>query len=185
VLDGGKAEALFITVYRGFITLPSANKSYHQLFAEHSNTDGQPALFHCTTGKDRTGWAAAALLTVLGDCRSSGFIRTISRALITSSPLISRLLTGSLQPVATRTSLGPCPRQGRIPRCDFRRGANRVSIEAYFADGLGIDKAGQRSVSGWAIGDCAPCSKAIWLVGRCSDLLAAPGITWSRAPTRC
>ena len=24
-----------------------------------------PALFHCTTGKDRTGWAAAALLTLL------------------------------------------------------------------------------------------------------------------------
>jgi protein-tyrosine phosphatase len=92
VLGGGKAEALFIKVYPGFITLPSANKSYHQLFAELSNTDGQPALFDCTTGKDQTGWAAAALLTVLGGCRSSGFIRTISRALITSSPLISRLL---------------------------------------------------------------------------------------------
>ena len=26
----------------------------------------QPALFHCTAGKDRTGWAAAALLTLLG-----------------------------------------------------------------------------------------------------------------------
>ena len=25
-----------------------------------------PALFHCTTGKDRTGWAAAALLSLLG-----------------------------------------------------------------------------------------------------------------------
>lgn len=25
-----------------------------------------PAVFHCTTGKDRTGWAAAALLTLLG-----------------------------------------------------------------------------------------------------------------------
>jgi len=25
-----------------------------------------PAPFHCTTGKDRTGWAAATLLTLLG-----------------------------------------------------------------------------------------------------------------------
>jgi len=59
VLGGGKAEALFIEVYKEFITLPSANTSYRQLFVELSDSAAMPALFHCTTGKDRTGWAAA------------------------------------------------------------------------------------------------------------------------------
>jgi protein-tyrosine phosphatase len=66
ILGDGKATALFVTIYRDFISLPSARQSYRQLFDEFGNSSDVPALFHCTTGKDRTGWAAAALLTLLG-----------------------------------------------------------------------------------------------------------------------
>ena len=31
-----------------------------------TGADHRPALFHCTKGKDRTGWAAAVLLLLLG-----------------------------------------------------------------------------------------------------------------------
>jgi protein-tyrosine phosphatase len=65
-LGGGKAEALFVEAYKEFVTLPSANESYHALFVALSDANNGAALFHCTTGKDRTGWAAAALLTLLG-----------------------------------------------------------------------------------------------------------------------
>jgi protein-tyrosine phosphatase len=65
-LGGGKVEAMFAAAYRDFVSLPSAQAAYGRLFAALGEQDTLPALFHCTTGKDRTGWAAAALLLLLG-----------------------------------------------------------------------------------------------------------------------
>jgi protein-tyrosine phosphatase len=58
VLGNGKVEALFIEGYREFITLPSANQSYRSLFLSLTERTNLPGVFYCTTGKDRTGWAA-------------------------------------------------------------------------------------------------------------------------------
>jgi protein-tyrosine phosphatase len=66
VLGAGKVEALFIAGYREFITLPSAKRAYRTLFISLADSKNLPAVFHCASGKDRTGWAAAALLTLLG-----------------------------------------------------------------------------------------------------------------------
>ena len=66
VLGGGKIEALFMEGYREFVFLPSAKQSYRTLFLSLADRGKAPGVFHCTTGKDRTGWAAAALLTLLG-----------------------------------------------------------------------------------------------------------------------
>jgi protein-tyrosine phosphatase len=65
-LGGGKAQELFVGAYRDLVTLPSAISGYRQLFFGLADEQHRPALFHCTTGKDRTGWAAAALLMLLG-----------------------------------------------------------------------------------------------------------------------
>ena len=65
-LGGGKALSLFEGSYREIIDLPSARAGYKQFFEQIATTEHQPSLFHCTTGKDRTGWAAAALLLLLG-----------------------------------------------------------------------------------------------------------------------
>jgi protein-tyrosine phosphatase len=65
-LGGGKAAAAMTKTYSEFITLPSANTAFRQLFVELSEKKQLPSLYHCTTGKDRTGWASAALLTLLG-----------------------------------------------------------------------------------------------------------------------
>jgi protein-tyrosine phosphatase len=55
-----------VKTYRQFITLPSAKASFRELFTELGEEKQLPSLFHCTTGKDRTAWASAALLTLLG-----------------------------------------------------------------------------------------------------------------------
>ncbi|HEY1706920.1 MAG TPA: tyrosine-protein phosphatase [Rhizomicrobium sp.] len=52
--------------YRDFVSLPSAQRGYHDLFERLSNSENLPTVFHCTAGKDRTGWAQAVLLTILG-----------------------------------------------------------------------------------------------------------------------
>ncbi len=66
VLGGGKAAEEFGESYRAFVSLPSARKEFRELYLAFADEKQVPALFHCTTGKDRTGWAAAAFLTLLG-----------------------------------------------------------------------------------------------------------------------
>lgn len=53
-------------LYRAFITAPQANESFAAVLRDIVNTEDGAVLFHCTAGKDRTGWAAAVLLTLLG-----------------------------------------------------------------------------------------------------------------------
>ena len=65
-LDGGQGAKMMRTAYRELIELPSANRSYRTFFTELAADESLPALFHCTTGKDRTGWAAASTLLFLG-----------------------------------------------------------------------------------------------------------------------
>ncbi|MEV6555170.1 tyrosine-protein phosphatase [Nocardia sp. NPDC051756] len=53
------------SLYRAFITAPGANQAFASVLHDIITTDGA-VLFHCTAGKDRTGWTAAVLLTLLG-----------------------------------------------------------------------------------------------------------------------
>ncbi len=64
-LGDGQAERYFESAYRGFVTLPSARGAYRRLFEAIAEAD-EPVLFHCATGKDRTGWATAVLFSLLG-----------------------------------------------------------------------------------------------------------------------
>lgn len=66
--DGEDAEEQMKKVYRHFVESPHTRKQYRQFF-DHviDNANGSGAtLFHCTAGKDRTGFGAFLLLHVLG-----------------------------------------------------------------------------------------------------------------------
>jgi protein-tyrosine phosphatase len=63
--DAAAAAALMERVYRSFVEDPRSRRSFGSLLTRLAAQDG-PQLFHCTTGKDRTGWAAALLLHVAG-----------------------------------------------------------------------------------------------------------------------
>ncbi len=45
---------MFETGYRGIVSLPSALIGYRQFFTDIGEKEHRPAVFHCTTGKDRT-----------------------------------------------------------------------------------------------------------------------------------
>lgn len=55
-------------IYRDFVEEESALKAYHDFFEILLESDRQEdtVLFHCTAGKDRTGFAAALFLKCLG-----------------------------------------------------------------------------------------------------------------------
>jgi len=52
-------------VYRSFVDQPGARAAFSELLHRIADHDGAH-LFHCTAGKDRTGWASALLLHVAG-----------------------------------------------------------------------------------------------------------------------
>jgi len=66
LLASGNSVFLFERGYRELVDLPSAHENYRTFFLGLADAANRPALIHCTTGKDRTGWAAATLLMVLG-----------------------------------------------------------------------------------------------------------------------
>ncbi|GAA2400502.1 hypothetical protein GCM10010404_67900 [Nonomuraea africana] len=57
------SEGFLIEVYRGMVTMPDAHEAYRDLLRALARPG---TLMHCTAGKDRTGWGAALLLTLLG-----------------------------------------------------------------------------------------------------------------------
>ncbi|WP_244104470.1 tyrosine-protein phosphatase [Burkholderia ambifaria] len=63
--SGATATAFMQRMYRAFVTSETARTSYRTLFAGFAASGGN-LVFHCTAGKDRTGWATAILHTILG-----------------------------------------------------------------------------------------------------------------------
>ncbi|WP_020522672.1 tyrosine-protein phosphatase [Catelliglobosispora koreensis] len=63
-VHAAEAERLMISMYRGFVSQEPARAQF--AIALHRITTNSPLLFHCTAGKDRTGWLSAIVLTALG-----------------------------------------------------------------------------------------------------------------------
>jgi protein-tyrosine phosphatase len=51
---------------RKFVTSESARDAYHAVFTRLADPQMLPGVFHCTAGKDRTGWGAAIFLSAMG-----------------------------------------------------------------------------------------------------------------------
>lgn len=56
--------------YDAFITAPGANEAFGNVLRDIIHADGA-VLYHCSEGKDRTGWTTAVLLTILGVDRAT------------------------------------------------------------------------------------------------------------------
>jgi protein-tyrosine phosphatase len=52
--------------YRAMITAPGANQGFANVLHDIIGTRDGTVLYHCSAGKDRTGWTSAVLLTILG-----------------------------------------------------------------------------------------------------------------------
>ena len=70
VLGGASPTTLvdLSSAYRAFVTDPGARRAFRDTLLEIKRTTASDnsVLFHCSAGKDRTGWASAVLLTLLG-----------------------------------------------------------------------------------------------------------------------
>ncbi|WP_306325405.1 tyrosine-protein phosphatase [Streptomyces venezuelae] len=61
-----EAEAMMVEGNRFMVSGDTAEAAYTTVFDGMASDRRRGVLFHCTAGKDRTGWSNAALLTALG-----------------------------------------------------------------------------------------------------------------------
>ncbi len=142
MLGENKALDYFLGSYRDFVTLPSAIASYRTLFTDLAAHDNLPALVHCTTGKDRTGWATASLLLLLGldeDAVFHEYLLTNEQLVPKLQPMVDKFAANGGDPDLLAPVLGVQTSylDAAIDEMQKRFG----SIDGYFADGLGLDAA--------------------------------------------
>jgi protein-tyrosine phosphatase len=80
--DGG-APALMANLYRRFVSGDGPRAAFARALRLVASPTELPLLFHCTVGKDRTGWLAAVVLTALGverDAILADYLRTNERS---------------------------------------------------------------------------------------------------------
>jgi protein-tyrosine phosphatase len=143
----GRADiaATFRQAYRGLVSLPSASASYRALFLRLAEESALPALYHCTTGKDRTGWATAALLLLLGVPEPAvydDYLLSNEYLLRGLQPVLDRFAEQGGDPALLKPVLGVEAEYLRAALEEVAR--SHGTIERYFADGLGLDAAARQ-----------------------------------------
>ncbi|AUH67166.1 MULTISPECIES: tyrosine-protein phosphatase [Gordonia] len=144
VLESGGAISTMAGTYRQMITLDSAKTGYRRFYEGLLGEDRSPALFHCTTGKDRTGWASASFLSLMGVARDdvfSDYLLTNDRLVPALAPVFEKFTAAGGDADALRQVLGVRPEylEAAFDEVDRVHGG----MEAYFAEALGIDSAAQ------------------------------------------
>lgn len=131
---------LFADAYRGVVGLPSAIVSYRAMYTDLAAAAHRPVLFHCTTGKDRTGWGAAALLSFLGvdhDDVVAEYLLTNTEILPFTQPMYDEFEAAGGDPALLRPALGVDASYLRTGFAEME--ARFGSIEDYFSTGLGLE----------------------------------------------
>lgn len=64
-IAAGDGAKMLIEANRDFVNVASARHSYAELIKKAAYGD-DALVYHCTAGKDRTGWASAVILSLLG-----------------------------------------------------------------------------------------------------------------------
>jgi protein-tyrosine phosphatase len=147
LLGDGKGLALFESGYREIVRLPSASAAYHRLFSDLTHEEHRPALFHCATGKDRTGWAAASLLMLLGvpdDLVMKEYLLTNTELLPAEKPILDRFRALGGDPHVLRPVVAVAPEYLQAALDEMRKEFG--TIEAYFTEGLTLDEADQQAL---------------------------------------
>ncbi|MGZ9930593.1 tyrosine-protein phosphatase [Streptomyces sp. NC-S4] len=138
-LGGGRAQALFADTYRSFVSTGSAQAAYRMLLTEAADADAGPLLFHCTAGKDRTGWGATVLLALLGaddETLMAEYLSVNPAVKQAFAPLIEGFTAAGGDPDIALALIGVFPSYLRaaLDEVETRYG----SMEKYVREGLGV-----------------------------------------------
>ncbi|MFB6988295.1 tyrosine-protein phosphatase [Streptomyces sp. NPDC056178] len=142
LLGSGKAEELFAGTYRQMVLSPAAAAAYRAFVETVADDRARPVLFHCTTGKDRTGWATALLLMLLGASRDvvrSEFLAVNPVVRVAYAPYVQDFLDAGGDPEIASAIIEVRPRylDMALDAMDERWGG----LDGYVRDGLRVPQA--------------------------------------------
>jgi protein-tyrosine phosphatase len=142
LLGGGKAEAMMVGLYRWFVTDEVARERFATVIRLLAEPDGTPLLFHCSAGKDRTGWTAAVVLTALGVDRDTvyeDYLLTNERSAAIIEHVVGSFGTRGL--MEEPELLLPVFRADRsyLDAAFEEVAAGWASFEDFWREGLGLD----------------------------------------------
>lgn len=132
------AVAVMLATQRSFVDADTAKAAYSELFTRLA-TDQGASVYHCTAGKDRTGWATAVLLTLLGVSRETVMQDyLLSNSYYLNSPTVQAQLmalpSGKRAIDRRFMAVYPAYLQASLDRVEEKYG----SMEAYAKQGLGL-----------------------------------------------
>lgn len=139
--DGGAIVAMR-ELYRWFVTADAPRQAFAEALRIIATDDHLPLLFHCTAGKDRTGWLAAVILSLLGVDRSlivSDYLHTNELNAAANREVLSRVAQRVPEPELLLPLL-----EARLEYLDTAFAeVDRVfgGIDGYVREGLGLDEA--------------------------------------------
>lgn len=140
LLAGSRVDDMLMQSYREFITIASAQNAYRAFFEEVASAGREgAALFHCTAGKDRTGWAAAALLMLLGADEATiraDYLQTNDDYLPTLEPLFASARDRGVDPELLRTAFSV--KNEYLDTAMNQLETSFGTVERYFTEGLGL-----------------------------------------------
>jgi protein-tyrosine phosphatase len=137
----GDPAAAMTGVYRWLVTSTPARTGFAQAVRRVAAAGGRPVLFHCSAGKDRTGWLAAVLLTALGvdrDTVTADYLRTNEDGRAATDKIIAALVAKrGVDPAAVRPVLEVAPEYLDAAFDEVKR--EYGGFDGYLRDGLGLD----------------------------------------------
>jgi protein-tyrosine phosphatase len=86
--------AAMAAIYRWFVTGSEARAGFGAAMRSIAAAAGTPVLYHCSAGKDRTGWLSAILLEVLGVDRAdimADYLATTELARATNTSILNAM----------------------------------------------------------------------------------------------
>ncbi|WP_456847009.1 tyrosine-protein phosphatase [Cellulomonas sp. P5_C6] len=136
--DPDPVESMLV-VYRRFVVGEGARAAYAALMRAVIDPARRPLLFHCTAGKDRTGWAATILLLAAGvdeQGATEEFLAVNPAVRETFAPLLQQFADTGGDPETLRPLLEVRPE-------DLREALDLVreqfgTFDGYLRDGLGL-----------------------------------------------
>lgn len=159
IMAGGQSSAApaapdpvgeMLAVYRWFVTSPSARAGFAEAVRHIAAAAGRPVLYHCSAGKDRTGWLSALVLHVLGvdqDTVMADYLRTNSDANDVIEKVAAVLAAQhGLDPAVVLPVLVVAPDYLDAAYDTAKR--EYGSLDGYLCDGLGLDAAVREDLRG-------------------------------------
>lgn len=140
---GATATAFMSSMYRAFVTSDAAHAGYHALFAGFAGS-GANLVFHCTAGKDRTGWATAILHTILGASEQTIFADYLLTNVYSASEItasVAQAQKAGGQNAADMMTALQGAHTGYLQAAFDQVTASYGSMTSYIANGLQLDQA--------------------------------------------